>query len=523
MCVAAPARCIVRRSLLAPHRTCPWCAVLAAACLACLPPPRRTQGFFRIKRGSNECRIEEWYPSFASPHFGGAAVVPTSSVVGQGGSVQLGIVAAAAPSSSQASSGSGYIALVSASNPNGAPVARVDASSAVDGLASISTAGVAAGSYFVRFCESATSTVASGCTLLDDKIVISHCASTGGEAECSGHGTCGANGACTCDAGYGGNDCSARLCPAMPALKCGCVAYGGVWEQTPDLLQGTPSSSGGGTVLYSLSLAAPATVHLSTCRAGTDVDTVVSIFAGCPLSGGSGAPLAPIAMADDEGCGAESGATAAGGVTAGTSIGLTRGSVVKADLAAGSYVVAVSSANHFALGGFELAVNGCASTGSACAPKPAPVSAMSVAADACAGARPLVLGSQVSGDLSSGHPLLYRLELPSEVKDGSVAPPASALISTCGSAADTELRVGASTPLPSLAQLRASVVCNCQLTPPPASARAPPLSVCWRSCTADARTAAVLCSLSPTMTAGCNPMRRSPWATAGAGMSTMHA
>lgn len=192
-------------------------------------------------------------------------------------------------------------------------------------------------SYSVSFCAEG-----KACELLDERLTVSACPVRAGKA-CGGRGRCDERtGACACDPGFEGPAC-ARGCGAMAELACGCGLVGGLWDGMPRLLTG---QGGGADALHSLRLLAPTRLTLSTCGAGTDVDTVLAVYRGCPL-GADGPEPTPLGRADDEGCGAAANLShaAAGlppGASGGASYGMLRGSVLSLQLPAGEYVVAVS-------------------------------------------------------------------------------------------------------------------------------------------------------------------------------------
>lgn len=340
------------------------------------------------------------------------------------------------------------------------------------------------------------------CEALDEKLTVSRCAVRHGRV-CGGHGVCDeGSGACSCDGGFEGPACE-RTCGVMPQLACGCTFRGGVWDGMPSVLQ---AQGRGGDMLLALTITAPTTLSLSTCLPTTDVDTVVAVYAGCPLQphanrrrnrrrlrvvstasdGAGGAEPLPLARADDEGCGAAAGNASTAAVLAslppgargGAGYGLERGSALSVRLTKGEYVVAVSGYNEHSIGGFELAVrcsaaahsdppgpSGAADDANAQAACPADASAaVDGSADAaspdgsplpaaCAAAPALALGSRAHGDLADsaaalapgGTPgeALYRLTPGGPGGAGSAGQGSASMVvvSTCGSATDTEVEL----------------------------------------------------------------------------------
>lgn len=459
-------------------------------------------GFFRIRRGTNELGIEAG-GTYAIADAGSASAASVSSaVVGAGPGAKLSVGVSARLQRPAAGGGaSGFLELQPLAAPDGPPALRVPADGA-EGLTSIDTSGLPAGVYDVRFCpaplalaagaDAAAAAAEQDCRSLQQKLTVSACPVRDGQV-CGGHGRCDeAAGSCACDSGFGGGGCL-RECPELPRLQCGCATAGALWQETPSLLRATGP---GGDALFALSLRQPATVSLSTCEPGTEVDTVLSLFRGrCPLEGASasGAEAEALASADDEGCGPSGGSRLPAGATRGEGLGLVRGSRLRLQLGAGEYVVAVSGYNKYALGAFNLTLDGCApqdtaaaqcaaaapeaaaaaapklvsasarvaanananassassaSSASASAPASTPASA---AADPCAGLPTLALGQTAEGDLAAAPAgeAVYRL-LPAA---GGGAAERPVVVGTCGSASDVELTLHRGCPLSGGAQL----------------------------------------------------------------------
>jgi len=411
------------------------------------------QGMFRIQRGSNEAGIEESIV-FLEPDLRQAMGVLSQALVpsGEAAAVAVGHHLGSAGASGDEVA-DGFVEVTDFGRAAAAPALKVEANGP-DGVTTIDTSSLAPGTYGVRYCA------AGVCEPLDDKLTVSACPARAGLV-CGGRGSCDeARGACTCDGGFGGAACE-PVCGPMPELKCGCAHVGGIWDGMLSVTGGR-----GADALHSLTLTKPATVTISTCHAGTDLDTVVSVYEGCPLGGGGvgvrGGPPQAIAVADDDGCGADAASPARvpAGVTAGAGFGLKRGSTLEVKLGAGEFTVVVSGFDEHSIGDYEITVDGCApedeelGAGSARCPRgdvrsdsraalhveAAPVDPAMHAE--CLAAPMLDVGARVSGDLSAAvssatsepGEALFRLPTP---RAGS----REIVVSTCGSASDTELQV----------------------------------------------------------------------------------